>query len=390
MITFTGDNVSELYLKAVNALFKSGEELSPRGKLIKELRPVCFEFTNPLNRVTFVRGRMINPFFQLAEALWILSGRSDVQWLVKYNANMGQFSDDGVYFNAPYGERLRTWNQSRANDFIFNPIDQLHDVYAKITQDKETRQAVAVIYNPMFDNFNYTGHGGKDIPCNLILTFKVRHDSLDLTVFNRSNDVHWGVFGANLVQFATIQELVASWLGLQVGTYRQITDSLHVYLDDYGSKCTDLMVEKYPSLLTGDKTPEVSNGFGYINPRMGMDINKTDDQLMRYWAIIDPVLGDDNSMGNSNCNLDTIKELLGTLDDEYLKLTVAAMFTYRLFKLERYDVMFESFDLIAESQWKLSCLHFLAGKLIKKGFNTEVDNLISKYPVEVRNYILGI
>lgn len=101
---FSGDNPTQLYLDALISLLKEGDEVSPQGKPVKEIRPAIFEYKNADNKVTFLRGRTINPFFQLAEAMWILAGRSDVKWLTQYNRNMASFSDDGETFNAPYGE----------------------------------------------------------------------------------------------------------------------------------------------------------------------------------------------------------------------------------------------------------------------------------------------
>ena len=46
----------------------------------------------------------------------------------------------------------------------------------------------------------------------------------------RSNDV-WRGLPHNIVQFTSLQEIMAGWLGCKVGTYNQVSDSLHVYLD---------------------------------------------------------------------------------------------------------------------------------------------------------------
>jgi hypothetical protein len=50
MKVFRGDNPTQLYFDSMLSVLTEGEEHAPRGKKIKELRPVCFEFTNPLNR----------------------------------------------------------------------------------------------------------------------------------------------------------------------------------------------------------------------------------------------------------------------------------------------------------------------------------------------------
>ncbi len=44
----------------------------------------------------------------------------------------------------------------------------------------------------------------------------------------RSNDLFRGV-PYNFVQFTSLQEIIAGWLGIGVGTYNQVSDSLHVY-----------------------------------------------------------------------------------------------------------------------------------------------------------------
>jgi hypothetical protein len=52
---------------------------------------------------------------------------------------------------------------------------------------------------------------------------------LDMTVCNRSNDMVWGMFGANVVHMSFLQEYVAAHLNAEVGKYHQITNNLHVY-----------------------------------------------------------------------------------------------------------------------------------------------------------------
>ena len=363
---FSGENPSQLYLDIQRALIVEGDEVGPRGKKTKELRPVIIENLNPTNRVTFVEGRKVNPFFQQAEALWILAGRSDVEWLLKYNKNMGQFSDDGVHFNAPYGERLRFWNKSNANDYIYNPLDQLVDVFEKIGKDTYTRQAVAVIYNPLFDN---AGYGGKDTPCNLILTFKVRpcarlggKDALDLTVFNRSNDLHWGTFGANLCQFATIQEVVASWLGLPVGKYSVCSDSLHIYLEDYGAKETNKILEAYDltdANWTHADLPKVKHFNFEDEPRISMSIEEFIGFTHTFFnGGLSDALHNDNNIIDSMTG-EALLETFKNIPDAYFRDTLLNMLVYRAHRLGNFELLIKALEATKDSQWKLSGLYFL-------------------------------
>jgi thymidylate synthase len=47
----------------------------------------------------------------------------------------------------------------------------------------------------------------------------------------RSNDLQRGL-PYNFVQFTCLQEVMAGWLGVEVGTYSHISDSLHIYEKD--------------------------------------------------------------------------------------------------------------------------------------------------------------
>ena len=352
--TYQGDNTTQLYLQSLLDLIAEGQEVAPRGKRIKEIRPVIFQF-NPRNRVTFLKGRKINPFFQLAEAIWILNGKSDVGWLTNYNKNMGQFSDDGINFNAPYGERLRFWNKNNYRNFVFNPTDQLLGVYKRLKEDKDTRQAVASIYNPLFDGY---GYDGKDVPCNLLLTFKIRNEKLDLAVFNRSNDIHWGTFGANLCQFSTILETMSSWLDVEMGSYYQITDSLHVYLDDYGSKETDKIFNAYGLTAESKQIPHVLQFEFEDEPRIESSLDDFENLFEGYFDNIDFCLSDPQFYEDIRRSESLLNALLNC-PDEYFKNTFLAMFVYMAHKYKNTDLVIQGLGAMKDSQWKLSCLYFL-------------------------------
>jgi hypothetical protein len=65
-------------------------------------------------------------------------------------------------------------------------------------------------------------------------------------VFNRSNDAIWGAYGANAVQFAFLQEYVASALDIRMGSYTQVSDSLHIYPDN--APAGELLASSIPEL----------------------------------------------------------------------------------------------------------------------------------------------
>ncbi|MMZ43625.1 Thymidylate synthase [compost metagenome] len=363
---YSGENPSQLYMEALIDLLTKGKERAPRGKRTLELHPALFEFNNPLSRVTFLKGRVINPFFQLAEALWIMAGRSDVTWLERYNSNIASFSDDGKFFNAPYGERLRYWGKNDARGWTINPLDQLVDCYKKLKEDPDTRQAVAFIGNPHFDNYDYTvGKGGKDIACNLNVQFSIQDNKLDITVSNRSNDLHWGTFGANLCQFTTIQETMASWLEIEVGSFYHVTNCLHVYLDDYGSKETDKICNAYlidkDDPLAGDMVPRVKEfTFGDLEPRLTSDFATWHSLVKSYFTTIDPLVSNPAMYGNGP----GLKTIIDNVPDDYLKMTFQAMAAYNAYKEGRIKTTITWLGEMADSSWKVSCLRFVSRNIL--------------------------
>jgi thymidylate synthase len=67
-----------------------------------------------------------------------------------------------------------------------------------------------------------------DIPCNICSMLKVRNGRLEWSQIMRSNDIFLGL-PHNFVQFMTLQEVLAGWIGIEPGTYTHFADSLHLY-----------------------------------------------------------------------------------------------------------------------------------------------------------------
>lgn len=248
-------------------------EVSPRGmRTLEADGPVITEYLDPMRRVLFSETRDANPFFHLFEALWILAGRDDVGFLSYFNARMKDYSDDGVKFNAPYGHRLRN------HPFVG---DQLHKVVDILKGDPDSRRAVATIWYPDKDL-----RDSKDVPCNDMVMFKIRDGKLNMTVKNRSNDILWGAYGANAVQFAFILEYVASALGVPPGKYYQVSDSYHVYLDGPGGDLFAKLSAQH-ALLWDDDLYEFDNSeWVPIGGAIPFDVD-----LMRFFELVEASMG---------------------------------------------------------------------------------------------------
>jgi hypothetical protein len=206
--------------------------------------PVLLTLLAPECRVITDARRDANPFFHMAEAVWMLGGGQGLEFVQYYNSGMARYSDDGATLHGAYGHR---WRRHFYRDQIVDAITLLDD-------DPDTRRAYVAMFDAEVD------HGDKlDIPCNVGLNFRVNsRGDLDMTVFNRSNDVIWGALGANVVHMTVLQELVAHALGRAVGRYRVSTACLHGYTSasQYGAlraspgltECYTGGVQAYPLL----------------------------------------------------------------------------------------------------------------------------------------------
>lgn len=214
MIVLTADSASELFAAVCQAVLLNGRAARPRGLATTEVVGVHLCLTNPQRRfVDLPPARVINPAFAVAEALWILSG-SDDPWIFNYNDRLREFADEGVLRGA-YGPRLRRWDDGR--------IDQLDAVRRQLQEDQDSRRAVIQLYDPARDHRGY-----RDVPCTLGYRFFVRDGRLIMHTSMRSQDL-WLGFPYDIFTTTLLQELMAGWLGVELGEYHHHIDSLHLY-----------------------------------------------------------------------------------------------------------------------------------------------------------------
>ena len=230
MQTITGVNVNEVYPIGLVFLRENGVlQKSQHGLTIEIPGPVSVCYLNPRERCQFDPVRDSNPFLNLFEALWILQGREDVKFLADIVGRMATYADDGETFYGAYGARLRgtsSFLDVSTQERVSAKIDQIEYAIDRLKANPADRQVVLTIRQP-----SDMAYKGKDQPCNLMASLKVRNGKLNIHVFNRSNDFIWGMTGTNVVQFSMLQEYIAGKLGVEMGTYHQTTDSMHVYVN---------------------------------------------------------------------------------------------------------------------------------------------------------------
>lgn len=215
MRVLSGRNVNSIWPQALSLIKTEGVRRGSRNGPVLEMGcPVSTVYECPQERVLFDDLRDANPFFHLFEALWIIAGRDDVAFPSQFCNQLKAYSDNGATFHGAYGYRLRNHGG-----------DQVRRVIELLRGDPESRRAVLQLWSAPAD----LGKESKDLPCNTMLYLKVRDGALHLTVCNRSNDIVWGLYGANAVQFSMLQEYLAAQLGVAIGPLTTISDSFHLY-----------------------------------------------------------------------------------------------------------------------------------------------------------------
>ncbi len=244
MHTIRVRNVAEALPAGLKYLLWEGRrEESRAGPVIVAGCPVTTVYERPTERVVFSAVRDANPFFHLAEALWMLAGRNDAAFPNRFVRDFGErFAEPDGTVHGAYGFRWR---------YHFG-YDQIHTVVQTLRNDPSSRQCVL----SMWDASVRTADGGeaedlrgkwRDRPCNTQVYLRIRGDRgmvdhgsgdvrdydnrvLDITVLCRSNDIIWGAYGSNAVHFSILQEYLAAKIGVGVGLYYQVSNNYHAYV----------------------------------------------------------------------------------------------------------------------------------------------------------------
>lgn len=327
------------------------EENSRNGPVIVAPEPVTVTYTAPTERVLFSPLRDANPFFHLMEALWMLAGRNDLAWPLYFNKNFGAYSDDGKTVWGAYGARWRNWFGQ----------DQLEHIAKILQTDSESRRCVLAMWdascvdaygNYCDDDLRKGREGGRDVPCNTHAYFDLRGGRLNLTVCNRSNDLLWGLCGANAVHMSILLEYMAAWVGAPVGVYRQFSNNVHVYpanLPDTEQACAKVS----PQICIFDLAVDASIHDYYKQgkvkpfPLVTTDIKTWDADLKLFFEL--------------HNRLTT-----GTYKDVFFSTVALPMYNAWRERKEKRGTGLEWARLIAAPDWRRACVDWIVRREARK------------------------
>jgi thymidylate synthase len=344
-LVIDADGCNDFYKDTLRSIIERGYEISPRGLPTKEIRPVMLIMKEPRERFLTCPGRLIHPFFQVMESIWILGGRGDVFFIEYYLENMKKYADNKVEFNAPYGTRMRLWNSHR-DLVVFEQVvvrrDQFKDCYNALKKDPDTRQAIMVFWNPAFDHYEIETN---DRPCNISFQFLIRNGKLDLSIFNRSNDLSWGLANTNVVQFSVILETMAMLLNIPVGNQIHFINSLHVY-DFQGELTQRVLNAKYSFNVYKHVTPSY---FKYFP-----DVEDVFDSLEREFELFFEL--------ESRIRYGEILLEPDLISFSYLKDALTLAKSFYFFKTEKYKLSVQALKDLNADDIFVTAMEFVARK----------------------------
>jgi thymidylate synthase len=290
---FVFSGVNDALPALCRTLTRNGEEVGSRNGRVMDLTHVGVTLNHPWRREILLDHRRPNIAAQIAETMWVLSGRDDMDFLTKYLPRAAEFSDDGLVWRGAYGPRLRS-----AARYFKDDVDQWAHVINLLREDPLTRRAVAAIYDPTIDT-----EDGKDIPCNDLLMFTSRLGYLDLQVAVRSNDLIWGWSGINAFEWSAMLEITAGLLGLKVGSLHFSTASLHLY-DHHWSKAEKVATDLPPEGLEDSPRFAVPRGV-FVEPTLAAF-----DELADEWFRVEAMIRERSALAADDAVLDFPEPML--------------------------------------------------------------------------------
>jgi thymidylate synthase len=217
-------------------------------------------------------------FGWLGELLWYLAGSDEYSFVKYYISNYKQDAPNAARVHAAYGPRLKSKNK-----------DQLKWIVDLLKSKPQSRRAVIPIYHPKDTHSNL-----QEVPCTCTLQFLIRGGRLEMITHMRSNDAFIGLPG-DIFSFTMIQEIVARSLGIEVGTYKHLIGSLHLY-EENRRTAEKYLAEGYqesvtmPNMPLGDQFPYIERLLRYErSTRLGRK-PKIPKDLPVYWQDISMLL----------------------------------------------------------------------------------------------------
>lgn len=219
---FTGHykNANEAWEHLYYGLNKIGFESAPRGLKVREALNCDIFIEDPRQNLIYNSFRKTSPYYIAQEYFWYLSGDRNVDSISKYSGFWKNIANEDGIINSNYGAYI--FNKDY---YPVNGMSQWEYLIETLKKDPDSRQAILQIPITPFK-------GTKDVCCTSSLQFFIRDGKLFMTTYMRSNDINLG-FCNDIPFFTGLQINLAKELNVELGWYRHVVGSLHVYENNF-------------------------------------------------------------------------------------------------------------------------------------------------------------
>lgn len=204
----TTENAYEAWKESLKNIRSNG------NKYVDTDKRGCVELQNLVIEIT-------RPDANIEKPLDYLRGFNDWVYPSKQELVSTMFSREKTpFYGYTYGKRM--FNFAKQFDQINNYIIPL------LTQDKNSRRGIIAFFDPLVDS----KPNNKNVPGLLYIQVRILKNKVCLNITIRSNDIFFG-WPSNLFQLWTLQKYLADRLGYQIGSLTTISNSAHVFEEQY-------------------------------------------------------------------------------------------------------------------------------------------------------------
>jgi thymidylate synthase len=254
-----GHEIADSYITLLTHVLENGEIVKDeRGSLTVEVENTLTFIKNPLGVFEALQdiGAIQIPRNKKTGKLYFWNGTKLMDYCIQFrnpknenghtytygNRLRGHFKEqkiDEYQVHEVGAEPPHEWEDTgkRIKQLIEGkPIDQINVAIDRLKNCPESRRAVSVTWDASKDT------KVNEVPCLIIVDFKIRKGKLNTTALWRSHDIY-GAFFPNVAGLTYLAQYVAENVGIDIGTVTVHSISAHVYEKDYQEACELVGIE---------------------------------------------------------------------------------------------------------------------------------------------------
>jgi thymidylate synthase len=215
------ENYDNIYLEALNTVYNTGIKEKNNRTNSETIRKFGLEvILKDVNYIPLLNIRKMYPKSIAAELAWTLSGLKSTEWLNKHTSIWKHFETNGEVSTA-YGYRWR---------YAFKR-DQIVDLISLLKNDKSSRQAVVITWDPHTDGLLNQGKE-KNVPCPYSFVVNVMNNKTNMLVSQRSADMILGL-PYDIAMYSLLNQGLAKSIGTYPGDIKFTIADAHIYEQFY-------------------------------------------------------------------------------------------------------------------------------------------------------------